>query len=158
MQFKNYSNPYATAAAPTRANENQFVPLENVDTPDFSVSVSDTTALVCNNPGVWNIVLQYQLVGRRPTEVALDATLVGWFNINGKDVQNSAATQYAARPGANNVLVVSLTSELNAGDEVRSGVRSVSSDGELNVDIRGYQTPAGVYAPSLIITANKLSA
>ena len=106
MQFQNFCNPFTYAAAPTRANENQFVPWELSDTPDWMISPTDTNALVCMNPGVWNIAVQYQIIGRRPTTTARDATVVGWLNVNGVDVPNSAATQYASRPNANNVLVV----------------------------------------------------
>ena len=157
MQFQNFCNPFTVAAAPTRPNENQFVPWSKVDTTDWEISESDTNALVCKNPGIWNIIIQYQLLGRRPVANAIDATIVGWVNVNNVNVPNSAATQYAARPGANNVLVIAIAARFNIGDEVRLGVRSNSTDGDLNTDIDSYLTSAGIFAPSAIVTATKTS-
>jgi hypothetical protein len=157
MNFQNFCNPFTIAAAPTRANENQFVPWLFSDTPDWMISETDTNALVCMNPGVWNIAVQYQIIGRRPTTDAFDSTVVGWLNVNGVDVPNSAATQYASRPNANNVLVVCIANRFNVGDEVRLGIRSLSVDGDLNVGVNSYETLAGVVAPSVIVTAVRTS-
>lgn len=156
-KFQNCSNPISISSSPTRSNENQFVPIDKVDSLDWVISRSDTTALVCNNPGVWNIILQYQLFGRKPVESAFNSTLIGWFNINNEDVQFSAATQDTHVIGSSNVLVIAYSSAFKKGDEVRAGIRSVSFDGDLNVEIKGNLTLAGVFAPSLIITATKTS-
>jgi hypothetical protein len=157
MQFQHFCNPFTIASAPTRANENQFVPWELSDTPDWMISETDTNALVCMNPGVWNIAVQYQIIGRRPTTNAIDSTIIGWLNVNGVDVPDSAATQYASRPNANNVLVLCIATRFNVGDEVRLGIRSQSLNGDLNVGVNSYQTSAGVRAPSVIVTAVRTS-
>ncbi len=155
MSFSGYSNTISFIPAPTRPNENQFVPLSDVDTNDWSISKSDTTELVCNNSGVWNLLLQYQIIGQIPVSDARDATIIGWLNINGVDVSNSAATQYAARPDANNVLAIGFSYNFNAGDIVKFGIRSQSTDGNLNVIIQGSDTSAGIQAPSFILTMTK---
>jgi hypothetical protein len=147
-----FVNIVSNKTAPTRVNQNQFVPLETSSSDSWEVSGRD---LVCKNAGVWQFTSQYQILNINSVDSGLDARLVGWFNINGKNVKDSAAVSYASKVEGTAVLTLALAFEFKEGDKLRFGIRSESTDGNLNIVISEVQTGAKVNAPSIIVSAIK---
>ena len=152
--MKNYANPFSKKVTPKRPNRNETVPINVIDTTDFSIT--SKRDLRCNNPGSWNITVQYQLVGLNDIHNAKYGTINGWFILNGTDVPNSDASASLTRKHSSNVLVVSGVVELAKNDVISFGVRSTSDDC-LNTVCKGFDSASGVYAPSVIITMFKIA-
>jgi hypothetical protein len=88
-----------------------------------------------------------------------NATLEGWFNINDKNVENSAASSYALKQDGSNVVTNCIIKKFKKGDKIKFGVRSTSIQNPpvLNIVAKGYTTSSGVYSPSLGINISKIS-
>lgn len=149
----NFANLISLQSFPATANTNNFVPLDSVDTKDWTVSGN---TLTCNNSGIWNIVSQYQIVGINDISSGANGTLEGWFNINNFDIPDSAAIGYVSKAGGSVVLTIGYAHKFNKGDVLRFGVRSDSIDGNLNIGCKAVATKSGVRAPSFICTLTKV--
>lgn len=153
MSLSNFSNPFSLRTAPTRPNENQTVPITNIDTKDWIIGPNGS--LICQNPGVWNVLSQYQLVNIRPVKNCANAEIDGWFIVNGQNVTFSDATSSACQLNSKNVLAIGLEQAFNQGDRLEFGIRS-SSNLCLNAVVKSYTASTGIVAPSLIISMNKV--
>lgn len=153
---ENFANAYSNVTAPVLVNNNEFVPITSIDTKSWKISGN---ALVCCKPGIWQITSQYQLVNINSVDTGINATIEGWFNINGKDVKNSASTSYALKKDGSNVLTICIAHKFKKGDEIRFGIRSLSQQTPpvLNIVVKGFTTSAGVNATSLTVTAIKIT-
>jgi hypothetical protein len=152
MSFSNFSNPFSLLTAPTRPNQNQTVPITNIDTHDWTIAHDG--ALVCQNPGVWSVLSQYQLVNIHAVKDCDDAQIDGWFIVNNQHVTFSDATSTACQLNSKNVLAIGLEQAFNVGDRLEFGIRS-SSDHCLNAVVKSYTAPTGIVAPSLIVSLSK---
>ena len=153
---ESFANAYSTITAPTLVNNNEFLPITNIDTKSWKICGD---SLKCCNPGTWQFISQYQLLNLNSVDLGENATLEGWFNINGNDVANSAATGYASKKYGSIVLAICFINKFKKGDRIRFGVRSksVQNPPVLNIVSSGNTTDSGVYAPSLIVTATKIN-
>jgi hypothetical protein len=149
--FSHYSNVLGTEAAPKIPRQNEFVPLNTTDTADWTINPLDNTQLVCQNPGTWNIISQYQIVYRDTGLPDEESTISGWFNLNGEDVAATDAAQSCSQVNPKSVLAIALVLNFQKGDIVRFGVRGSSASAK----IQGFLDDTGVYAPSLIVTATR---
>lgn len=150
----NHCNVISHATAPSKPNQNQFVTLDSASTSDWKVEKKE---LICNNPGVWQLTVQYQVLNINSVDTGLDARLIGWFNVNGKNIKDSSAVSYASKKDGTAVLTLALSFEFKVGDKVKFGVRSESDTdpSKLNIIISDVSNGSGVLAPSLIVTAIK---
>jgi hypothetical protein len=150
----NHCNIISHATAPSKPNQNQFVTLDSASTSDWTVEKKE---LVCNNAGVWQLTVQYQVLNINSVDTGLDARLIGWFNVNGKNIKDSSAVSYASKRDETAVLTLALSFEFQKGDKVKFGVRSESDTDptKLNIVISDVSNGSGVLAPSLIVTALK---
>ena len=154
----NYSNTISKIQSPSLPNVNEYIHLSEVDTPDWTIDPKDNTKYVCQNPGAWQILTQYQMVNIIPTTSSgVEAQIAGWFNVNGVDIPNSDATGCVPNKNGKNVLAIAYNNYFNKGDYVKFGIRSISSDGNLNAVVQGYVDATGIYAPSVIISALKFA-
>lgn len=151
MSGANIISKYTFPKAP---NTNEYLCLSSSDSDSWVVSGKD---LICKKAGTWQLTSQYQLVSINSVESGLNARLTGWFNLNGKDVKNSAASSYASEVDGTAVLTIAWAYTFKKGDKVRFGIRSDSNTlpPTLNIVAKGFCTGAKVYAPSLIVTAIK---
>ena len=157
MPCKNYSNPYSLTTAPKSANVEETVPIDSVDTCDWRID-PETKGLVCKNAGTWNILAQYQVVNINPKDDAAEAQIDGWFIVNGNNVPYSDAASNANMLNSKNVLAIGAVIEFKKDDVLEFGIASFTKDGSLNVDVNGFSTNRDItFAPSLIITASKVS-
>lgn len=155
MVCYNYANIYSTTTAPLAVNSNEIVPMTNIDTNSWKINADGSIS--CCNAGTWQIISQYQLVTLNSVDLGADATLEGWFNLNGSPIANSAATTYASKRGGNAVLTIAINQTFKKGDKLSFGVRSNNTTSStLNVVAQGFTSASGVYAPSCIVTAIKI--
>jgi hypothetical protein len=154
---KSHANLYSFTKSPLKANTNEYVKVSGPDTNAWELA--DDGALVCRNPGTWQITSQYQMVGFVKTETANDATIDGWFIMNDIKIENSGASGYVSREGASNVLAIAYAGEFLKGDNIRFGIRSNTVNKEstdtVNAGISSHRAANGVSEPSLIITMIK---
>lgn len=148
-----FANVVSNINFPSTINENELVPLSSIDTKSWSIL---DNCLICNYPGVWQIISQYQVVGINSVNSGDDATIEGWFNINLKDVENSAATGYVSKAGGSMVLTIALTYKFEKDDVLIFGVRSNSTNGNLNIACINSISNSGVNVPSFIATLSKI--
>lgn len=147
-------NIFSTRVCPELVNRNEYVPLTDIDSRDFwDIDLLDNNKLICKKTGKWQFLVKYQMVNVNPVTSGEDSEICGWLNINGVDVENSDATGYVARKTALNILTVAFAGDYNAGDVLKFGVRSSSTNNALNAVCEGFLDTTGVYAPSVIITA-----
>jgi len=129
--------------------------MTNIDTKDWKINPDGS--ITCCNAGSWQLISQYQVFTLNSVDLGADATLEGWFNLNGTPIENSAATTYASKRGGNAVLTIGLVQKCKKGDVISIGIRSNNTTGStLNVVAKGFTTASGVYAPSCIVTAIKI--
>ena len=152
---KGYANAFSTLTAPTKANVNEYFPINNIDTSDWKL---DGDRLYCKNPGTWNIILQYQLVGLQLTMDEFKVKnylLSGFINKNGIDVEFSSATGVTI-PNIKNVLTISYTDHFNCNDYFKIGIHSSTIDGVINdkpnIICDSYIGISGLIDPSIIAT------
>lgn len=149
-----FANIISKSAAPSRANQNQFIPLTSSSSDSWEVNGRE---LVCKSAGTWELIAQFQILNINSVDSGLDARFISWFNINGKNVKDSAAVSYASKKDGTAVLTLALTFDFKEEDKLRFGVRSESTDGKLNIIVDNIKTSANVDAPSLIVSATKLA-
>ena len=155
MVCYNYANLFSTTTSPSSVNSNQTVPMTNIDTKDWKINPDGS--ITCCNAGSWQLISQYQVFTLNSVDLGADATLEGWFNLNGSPIANSAATTYASKRGGNAVLTIAINQTFKKGDKLSFGVRSNNTTSStLNVVAQGFTTASGVYAPSCIVTATKI--
>ena len=152
---ENFANVFSTVTAPALVNNNEYVPITNIDTKSWKINGN---TLVCCKPGSWQFTSQYQLFTLNSVDSGTSATIEGWFNLNGKNIANSAASGYASKKDGSIVLTICHSGKFKKGDKIKFGIRSVSTQNPpvLNIVCKGYLTTSGVYAPSLIVTAIKI--
>lgn len=149
-----YANIASTLSFPKNPNQNEYVEFDIVDTPDFSLNGSH---IICNNPGNWNLIAQYQLVNFQENIEQSGSEIDGWVRLNGVDITDSDATNSVNNVGGVNVLCISVCLSLNQNDSVEWGIRSSSYDTSRVVcGIKSYIANSGIVAPSIILTAQKL--
>jgi hypothetical protein len=148
-----YANPYSVTTAPSKANTNEYIKIDVVDTPSWTIG-SDPSELVCVENGKWNILAQYQLVAIKDGPAKIN----GFFNVNGLDIADSDAEQDISYKGQSSVLAIGYSQYYNKGDKVKFGIRSSNLDGssELKVVVKVIDADTGIKAPSLIVTACRL--
>ena len=150
-----FANAYSTVTSPSLVNTNEFIPITNIDNKSWKISGD---SLKCCKSGSWQFTSQYQLFTLNSIDSGTSATMEGWFNLNGKNISDSAATGYASKKDGSIVLTICYAGKFKKGDKIRFGVRSVSIQNPpvLNIVCKGYLTTSGVYAPSLIVTVSKI--
>ena len=117
------------------------------------------TKLVCQNPGTWNFIAQYQLVCYETSVDKALSQVDGWVKLNGVNVQNSDATNSVNNVGGVNVLCIGYIVELKLNDTVEWGIRtSQYSSEKVLCGIESYLARTGITAPSIILTINKVNA
>lgn len=151
-----YANVFSTVKIPSKSNVNQFMVIDNIDTSDWKLN---GTHVHCRNPGVWNIILQYQMVNVSTVADSIkNCYLSGFVNINGSNVPYSSATGYVARVGSKNVLTIAFTHKFKCNDYFKVGIRSDNNDldpNKLNVVCQSYVGITDILDPSIIITMTK---
>lgn len=154
---EDFANLYSTETFPKQVNHKEWVPIAGTDTPDFTVNQSDNTQLICNNAGLWQIILQYQMVYTQPVTISEgnNCLLSGWLNVNGIDVEYTDGTGYLNRIKTKNVLSILISRYFEQGDVIKFGVMSSSLDGVTYVNCQSYTDESGINAPSAIFTAIK---
>ena len=153
-EFKDYANFYSTLTYPKNVNENEYLTITNVDTPDFTL---DVDKIICNNPGIWSIMSQYQMYCLNSSTIGQNAQIDVWANVNGIDIRFSNASANVVLKGQTNVICLSGNLLFNKGDYIKIGIRSSSLDGILNTQCIGWTSSSGVYVPSIIGTAHKVN-
>ena len=153
-EFKDYANFYSTLTYPKNVNQNEYLTITNVDTPDFTL---DGDKIVCNNPGIWSIISQYQMYCLNSSTIGQNAQIDVWINVNGVDIRFSNASANILLKGQTNVICLSGNLLFNKGDNIKVGIRSSSLDGILNTECIGWTSSSGIYVPSIIGTAYKVN-
>ena len=151
--FKNYTNLISNINYPSLPNRNEFIKFTNTDNSDFTLN---NTRIVCNNPGTWNFIAQYQAYSYKTTNLGINSELDGWVSLNGVNIENSDASWSSTLLNELGVLTIGTIIELKVGDYVEFGVRSSSLDNNLNIGIINYLTPTSITAPSIILTTYKV--
>ena len=180
-------NLKADFAFPPKSNEKYYLPYDQKDTDDFSFEIETKngnidkglpTRIVCQSPGKWEIVNQYQLDCLRssraisqgipgcegflpsndtgiegPHQLSGFATLGNIIDGDGEPIQNSSATCTVERKGDKVVLVIAYTVDLKKGDYFKVGV--VSSDASVAI-CNSYPGATGLTDPICITLCNKL--
>lgn len=147
-----FCNIISNVTSPTKANQNEFISLSSASTGAWEVKGKE---LVCKNAGAWQLTVQYQALNINSVDTGLDARLIGWFHINGKDVEDSSAVTYASKKDGTAVLTIAYTFDFKLNDVVKFGIRSESSR-SLNIVISDIKSGSDVLAPALIVTALKV--
>jgi hypothetical protein len=155
MTYSNFVNGVSTLNLPTQVNTNQTVPLTGLDTKDWKID-SKTGGLRCKNPGSWNFIAQYQICNINKVKDDADATIDGWYIINGQTVAGSDATQTSGSLNNKSVLTISFTEKFKYNDLLEFGIRSSSTNNILNCEICNATASSGVGCPSLILTGSKV--
>lgn len=147
-----FCNIISNVRSPTKQNQNEFITLTSATTGAWEVKGKE---LVCKNPGTWQLTVQYQALNINSVDTGLDARLIGWFNINGKNVEDSSAVTYASVMDGTAVLTFALSSNFQLNDAVKFGIRSESSD-SLNIVIADIKSGSNIVAPALTVSAVKV--
>ena len=152
--FKDYANLYSTITYPKKVNENEYLAMTNVDTSDFTINGD---RIICNNPGIWSIMSQYEMYCINSSIIGQNAQMDVWVNVNGIDIRFSNASANVLLKGETNVICLSGNLLFNKGDYIKVGIRSSSLDSKLNTECIGWTSSSGVYNPSIIVTAYKVN-
>lgn len=150
----NYANVISNLNCPTTFNVNEYVPLTSIDTKSWTIK---DNSLVCNYAGIWQIISQYQIVGIRSVNSGKDATIEGWFNINGINIKDSCATGYVSKEGGSIVLTIAYSQKFNKNDTIRFGIRSNSTNGHLNIGCLNLNGDSGINIPSFIGSLTRIN-
>lgn len=143
-----YDNIVGNTQSPVKSNTNEFVKFDFEDTDEWLIDSSDHTVLVCNDPGTWEFLAQYQLVAVGDGL----AKLHGWVNYNGKNVEYSDAYGSSLVAGNDSVLVIAYSGDFKVGDKIKWGIHS--SD-VTKLVINSGKSPSGLIYPAIILTAFK---
>ena len=146
--------------APTRANTNEYIQLQSINSPYWIINPGNKTELICRLKTNWQFVVQYELINNSNTDLSIaDSRVSGWIELsesasNSFDPitdSNSNTNVYIAN--SNKQLVFSTAYNFNVGDRLRFGIRSSS----LNVQCKSVTDIFGAPAPSVMITAISVS-
>lgn len=162
-------------AFPPESNKMHYLPYDQKDSDDFKFEMENKagnvdrglpTRIVCQNPGKWEIVNQYQLDCLRTSSELYNITGVGGphqisgFTVlgnvhhgDGHPLDNSSATCTVEKKGDKVVLVIAYTVDLKKGDYFKVGV--VSSDCSVAI-INSYPGVTNLVDPICITLCNKL--
>ena len=180
-------NLKADYAFPPRSNEMNYIPFDQKDADDFTFENETNknaidnglpTRIVCQNPGKWEVVNQYQLDCLRTSRAkphgnpgaedhlpANDTGIEGPHQLSGfatlgnkKDgdsepLPNSSATCTVERKGDKVVLVIAYTVDLKQDDYFKVG--AISSDASVAI-CNSYPGASKLVDPICITLCNKL--
>jgi hypothetical protein len=157
----------ADFAWPPTSNEKHYLPYDQKDADDFSFEIETKrgaideglpTRIVCQNPGTWEIVNQYQLdclkSGDKPEQLSGFATFGNINSGDGEPIKNSSATCTVKEAGDKVVLVIAYTAKFAKGDYFKVG--GVSSNCEVAI-CNSYPGATGLVDPICITLVNKLN-
>ena len=143
-----------------------YLPYDQKDADDFTFEVetdkdandhNTPTRIVCQNPGKWEIINQYQLdclkSGADPEQLSGFGLLGTPEGGNGVPIPNSSATCTVKEKGDKVVLVIAYTVDLKKGDWFKVGCQS--SNPEVAI-INSYPGVTGLRDPICITLCNKL--
>lgn len=151
-----YANPVCHTQAPTKLNTREFIKLDTIDTPAWTIG-ADRSELICVENGKWNLLAQYQLISLPGANGV--STLNGWYNVNDVDVIDSDAEAYVVAKDENVVLPIGLSQYFNKGDKVKFGVYSSNQDPNnhnLEVVVASTNSPTGLVTPAVIVSVSRL--
>jgi len=154
--FLNYCNFITTATAPTITNTNEFVPITNLDSYDFSININDNTQLICNNSGKWTFFVAIQSYGNNSGQGGIDTSIDLWFVLNGVNVENTDVVTTTIEKGDFITTTNSYSLFLNKNDILQIGIRSNSLNNIINSYLRNHIAPSGIEDYPLGIAAFKL--
>lgn len=154
--FLNYCNFITTLSAPTNTNTNQFIPITNLDSYDFSININDNTQVICNNSGKWTFFVGIQNYGNNTGQGGIDTSIDFWFVVNGVNVENTDVVITTIEKGDYLSSTNSYTLFLNKNDILQIGIRSNSLNNILNSNIRYFLAPTGYDNYPFGISAFKL--
>ena len=137
QNFENFANTFSTIDAPAEgspAGVPQLVDINNIDSSDFSRSPEGE--LVCNNPGKWRFLAQFQLTFIPKNDFVNEVAIVdGFYSLNGQPISDSDATNSVSIMAPKNVLPIELCANLKQGDRV--GIFAASTNSNVGI-CRGY--------------------
>lgn len=156
--FANCCNVVTTVNAPTAYNVNEFMPLSLTSSQDWTIDPSDNTKLICQNPGMWNIMAQYQCGSLTTTQCQIS----GWYFVNGFYQDQSIAVNSLQATYHTSVLAIGLAYNFNKGDFIQLGIRVKTTDtasppqqGCFALQANNPLNTSGYNIPSLILTMAK---
>jgi hypothetical protein len=157
----------ADFAWPPASNEKNYLPFDQKDADDFSFEIETKkgaideglpTRIVCQNPGTWEIINQYQVdclkSGSKPEQLSGFATFGNIRDGDGKPIKNSSATCSVKEAGEKVVLVIAYTAKFKKGEYFKVG--GVSSNAEVAI-CNSYPGVTGLVDPICITLCNKLN-
>jgi len=139
----------------SKPNVNEFVHFSAIDTPDWKINPKDNRELICQNPGIWYLCSQYQVTGLKNVDnnVLPKPSLIGWFNLNNIDLENTAAISNEREIGGTNVLTICYLENFKIGDIIKCGLYSISPNNNIYMGITQEITRNNLNCPSFIFTA-----
>lgn len=156
--FANCANIVSKVTIPSKPNVDEFVPLTASSSQDWIIDPADRTKLICQNPGLWNILSQYQVGSFVPIQSRGHVT--GWFTVNDFYVDQSTAGASVNGNYDAVVLPIGLAMNFNKGDFVRFGIRTRSETDKVTAGCFFFpasspKNEAGRDIPSFILTMMK---
>lgn len=152
--YKNFANLFSTNNYPSKVNNNEYVSMTNIDTNDFTL---DGNKIICNNPGIWSVLSQSQLYCYNNSTVGLNGQIDIFGSLNGIPYPVGDSSTSVTTKNEFNVLCFGGIVQLKKNDYLEIGIRSSSLDNNINAGIIGFTSSSGIYCPSFITSAYKIS-
>ena len=155
-KYKNYINSFSNISCPSSPNNNEFVKFEYIDNPDFTLNPNDNSQLICNNPGKWFLLPQFQTFVVNDSDYSSNSQIDCWVVLNGVPIYGDDAGFVNINKNEAGVFPLGFVGNFKKGDFIQYGVRSTSLDGNLNIILYNIPTSTGVNCPSVILSGFKI--
>lgn len=152
--YQNYCNFYSFETVPKNVNTLENLVPTNIDTPDFSLHPD---GLICNNDGLWKVLLAPQLVNYLSLPIASEGQIDIFFTINGETIQGSNASSTLTKKNAADVFCIAGSVQLKAGDILGFKVQSSSINDKLSCVLQKLYFTGVPLVPSFIGTLEKIN-
>lgn len=156
--FANFANIVSKVQIPSKPNNKEYVPLTACSSQDWTIDPLDATKLICQNPGTWHILSQYQ-VGSFIAGESFNY-VDGWFMINDFYVDQSSAGCSVSGRFESKILPIALVANFGKGDFIRLGIKTKTeattvTAGCFFLPISDPRNSLGYDIPSFILTMMK---
>jgi hypothetical protein len=151
-----YANMVATSDIPSLPNTNEYIAIDTIDTNNWKQG-SNSTYIVCRSAGTWKFNIEYH--GKNVATVDGSSAIISAFiELNGSVMPYVGSCKSFEKNNMTDNMVLSFTKTFKVGDILRFGIRSTSSDGQLNAkctqgEYYNESTNTIITSPSVNITA-----
>ena len=146
---------FLQAEAPLLGSANESTTLIEKDVPNVTITKDMKVEQSLELKAVFMKALKTTLMGSIYSSNNLSGPITAWIEVNGKQIKNTGAINSVIGVDDYGVLTFSFTLKFKKNDRLSFGVRSDSRTSVPTEVCKGKITSAGVYAPSLNVTALK---